>query len=333
MENIIFSSEEQIKSHKQSHEQFDLFDDVTRWPKKPYCSDDLEFGIFPRSLKSAITKKYIQANPPHLRVWSIFDLDYAGAAVKWEDENLPPPNWATVNKDNGHAHLVYGLRAPVLVESPDARQAPIRYLNAVESAFRAKLNGDAGYSGLITKNPAHPLWRTLRGPAVYYDLSDLAEYVDLEKFKARLGAKVEEIGLGRNVTLFDFLRHWAYRHVRPYLGRGLAGWNEWMNTCNIKALERNGEFSAPLDGREVWHIAKSVAKWTYSRFDIEASDERFSERQSLRGKKSGEARLLVSENKRATARLMHAKGIKQQTIAEELSVSRMTIHRWVSDVT
>lgn len=46
-----------------------------------------------------------------------------------------------------------------------------------------------------------------------------------------------------------------------------------------------------------------------------------------------EARLLVSENKRATARLMHAKGIKQQTIAEELSVSRMTIHRWVSDVT
>jgi hypothetical protein len=154
---------------KSSPQQFDLFADKSRWPKKPYCTDDLETGIRPRSLVSAIQKKYIQANPPHLRVWTIFDVDYPGAAVAWEDVNLPPPSWATINRSNGHAHLVYGLRAPVLVESIDARQAPIRYLNAVEAAFRAALKADSGYSGLITKNPAHPLWKLLRGPSDHYD--------------------------------------------------------------------------------------------------------------------------------------------------------------------
>ena len=54
-------------------------------------------------------------------------------------------------KTNGHAHLVYGLRVPVLTSSMEARQAPLRYLNAVEAAFRAKLDSDDGYSGLITK--------------------------------------------------------------------------------------------------------------------------------------------------------------------------------------
>ena len=37
----------------------------------------------------------------------------------------------------------------------EARQAPLRYLNAVEAAFRAKLDSDDGYSGLITKKIQH----------------------------------------------------------------------------------------------------------------------------------------------------------------------------------
>lgn len=318
----------QEKSISQAFQQ-DLFD-PNRWPKKPYCSDNLESGIFPRSLASAIKKTYIQANPPHLRVWSIFDLDYEGAAMAWDSANLPPPSWATINRQNGHAHLVYGLRAPVLVASLEARQGPIRYLNAVESAFRAKLNGDSDYGGLITKNPAHPLWKLLKGPADYYDLSDLAEYVDLTKFKAKTGAKVLEIGLGRNVTLFDFLRYWAYASVRKYKGAGLSGWNAFMSDTNNKALERNCDFPTPLDPREVWHVAKSVARWTYTNFDVESSDQRFSALQAERGKRSGKARLLASEDKRVTARLMHAAGSSSRTISSELEVNQSTIIRWLA---
>jgi hypothetical protein len=307
----------------------DLFEDVNRWPRRPYCTNDLAEGLRIRSLSSALRQRYIQANPPHLRVWSIHDVDRPGAAIAWETAGLPPPSWAATNRMNGHAHLVWGLRAPVLVEGLGARDAPMRYLCAVESMMRARLQADTGYSGLITKNPSHPLWRTLRGPVQAYDLEDLAEYLpDIEKHFPRR-RRVEEVGLGRNVTLFDRLRHWAYRHVREYRGGGLQGWNAWLSSCNSRALIYNGDFQVPLLGREVWHIAKSVAKWCWQRFDEKASDARFSQLQAYRGRKGGRAKGLANEDKRATARLMASKGMTQRAIAGELGIDKMTVNRWL----
>ena len=327
-------------------EQLTLFE-PHRWPRRPYCSDDLEAGVRIRSLRQAITKPYIQANPPHLRVWSIHDVDkgYAdpdaghlrgSAVLAWEEAGLPPPSWAAVNRQNGHAHLVWGLSAPVLVDGMGARDAPLRYLCAIEALFREKLGADPGFSGLITKNPAHPLWKTLRGPQLLYELWELADALpDIEKYRPKRG-RVEEIGLGRNVELFDHLRHWAYRNVRQYKGGGLGGWNAWLSLVNSKGLVRNGDFTHPLDGREVWHVAKSVAKWTYQRFDIEASDARFSKLQAHRGqlggKASGQARKAASEDKRASARIMAAAGMSQRAIAEELGVSVGSVNAWLRDV-
>ena len=107
-------------------------------------------------------------------------------------------------------------------------------------------------------------------------MPELAEYVDLTRFTPKRNKNPEEIGLGRNVTLFDELRKWAYRQVKKYKADG--GYKEWLDACNAWALNRNGEFKAPSgppDKREVWHIAKPVAKWTWTRFDIAASDKRF----------------------------------------------------------
>jgi hypothetical protein len=308
-----------------------LFGCADRLPRRPYCADDLSDGLRIRSLAQALTKPYIQINRPYLRVWSIFDVDRPGAAVAWEDAMLPPPAWAAVNRDNGHAHLVYGLSAPVLVDSPDMRQAPLRYLCAVEAAFRAKLEADSGYSGLITKNPAHPLWRVLRGPQRGYELGELAEWVDLPKHLPR--RKPEQIGLGQNVTLFDWLRQYAYRQIRHYKG-DVRNFVLWQSHLNSAALERNGDFQHPLDGREVWHICKSVAKWTWRRFDIDASDARFSALQAHRGRQGGVAsglsRAAASEDKRASARLMRASGMTQQAIADALGVPRRTVSYWLS---
>lgn len=309
--------------------ELDLFDS-DRWPRKPYCSDDLSSGVYIRSLQSAIKKPYIQANPPHLRVWSIYDIDRPGGAIAWEDANLPPPSWAAANRENAHAHLVWGLSAPVLVDSPDMRQGPLRYLCAVEAVFREKLQADQGYAGLITKNPAHPLWRTLRGPQLAYDLGDLAEWVDLTKHIPK--RKPEEIGLGRNVTVFEWLRHYAYRKIKAYKQES-RNFVLWQSHLNNKALERNGDLQTPLDGREVWHIAKSVSKWTWSKFYITASDDRFSKLQAYRGQQGGKAsgavRFAASEDKRASVRIMAAKGMTHGVIAGELGVSRRTILRWL----
>lgn len=271
-------------------EQSDFFD-PSRWPKRPWCTNSFEDGLRIRSLKQALTKVYLQANPPHLRVWSIYDVDRPGGAWAWDDANLPHPSWITVNRENAHAHLVYGLSAPVLTSSMEARQAPLRYLNAMETAFRALLRADDGYSGLITKNPAHPLWRTLRGPITAYELGELADWVDLERYKPRQGVKVAEVGLGRNVTVFDFVRLWAYKNVRKFKGVQ-GGFVLWQKAVLDRCGARNGDFAQPMDHREIYHIAKSVAKWTWSRFDLEASDKRFSELQAFRRRSKGARAIL-----------------------------------------
>jgi len=306
----------------------DLFEDRERWPRKPYCSDDKTARNI-RSLASAIKRPYIQANPPHLRIWSIYDVDRPGGAIAWEDAGLPPPSWAAANRANAHAHLVWGLVAPVLVDSPDLRQGPLRYLCAVEAAFRERLQADQGYSGLITKNPSHPLWRTLRGPQMAYELGDLAEWVELPKFLPK--RRPEEIGLGRNVTVFEFLRHYAYRHIRHYKG-DVRNFVRWQSHLNGKALERNGDLQNPMDGREVWHIAKSVAKWTWRSFDIEASDARFSALQAHRGRLGGMAKGKANEENRLAARVMAAKGLSQRAIADALAVSQKSISNWLKPV-
>lgn len=310
--------------------QLDLFDDKARWPKKPYCTQALEWGVRPRTLKGAMRRPYIQANPPHLRVWSIYDVDRPGAALAWQAGiGLPPPSWAAVNPENKHAHLAWGLNVPVLVESPEARSAPIKYLCAIEQAFRERLQSDRGYGGLITKNPAHPMWRTFRGPTEYYELRYLAEWVDLRKYLPKQGVKVEEIGLGRNITLFEFLRKWAYVAVRKE--REMRNYVLWQAKVYDRALERNADFVQPLNFKEAHHIAKSVTKWVW-KTDANA-ESKFLARQAWKGAKggkaSGEARLLASEDKRVTARLMRAAGRTQANIAQELGVTDRTIRTWL----
>ena len=308
-----------------THPQMDLFADPGRWPKKPYCSEDLTCTRI-RSLVHALKHPYIQANPPHLRVWSIYDIDRAGGGLAWEENNLPPPAWATINKENGHAHLVWGLRAPVLVEAADARRAPMRYLAAVESAFREKLQADQGYAGLLTKNPSHPLWWTLRGPdsAQFYDLADLAEWVDLPRHMPKQGVNPEQIGLGRNCILFDWLRQWAYKGVRKFRGERVT---PWKNAVLERAQARNADFPMPLSTQEVGHIAKSVAKWVWARDAM--AEQSFLKRQQWKGEQSGKARLAKSEDKRSSARLMRSVGLSSRAIAEQLQVNQSTVIRWL----
>ena len=302
--------------------------DQTRWPRRPYCTDDLSAGLKIRDLRRAITCPYIQANPPHMRIWSIHDVDRPGAAIAWEHVNLPPPAWAATNRENAHAHLVWGLSAPVLTDNPDARQAPIRYLAAIESMMREMLGADPGFCGLITKNPAHEMWRILRGPRMHYELGELAEYLPgIEKHRPKRGS--ESIGIGRNITLFRTLRKWALPAIRPFWGGGIRAWNAWMDASYQRALIINADLfgGRMLDEREVWHIAKSVGKWVWRNTTAAG----FKEYQSAMGKRSGAARLAKSADQRAEARIMRASGGSTRQIAKDLGVNQSTVARWCAD--
>lgn len=265
--------------------QLDLFQ--THLPKRLRCGDEKHAPLI-RTQKHALRRKYIQVNPPWLRAFIVLDLDYEGSALAWYDENMLPPLWTSMNMLNAHSHIAYGINAPVLLGHHD-RQKPMRYLAAVESAMRAKLRGDPGYSGLITKNPIHSHWRNCwnhSGMGVY-DLADLADCLDLPKHAPK--AKPEQVGVGRNVDTFDHIRHLSYREVRAWKrahGRGAyIYWQKWLYDSTLDYT--GNEHATPLDHRECHWIAKSVAHWTWTKFDVEASDKRFSALQSFRGKQGG----------------------------------------------
>ncbi|MGN4153718.1 replication initiation protein [Burkholderia gladioli] len=248
---------------------------TTRLPRRPYCSNDPASGLLVRPAATALQQRHIQSNAPLEVAWLVFDLDHAGAAFAWEQANLPPPTFTVVNPQNAHAHVFYGLLAPVCM-SDAARSAPIRYAAAVQAAFIAKLRADPGYAGLIAKNPLHDAWRVLSVPKLY-DLGELAEYVDLPK---HLPKRIE-VGLGRNCTLFDLLRRWAYQWAREYQRNGASS-EQWQAAVLGQAQALN-DFPVALTFGEVKATARSVARWTWSHF----SDAAFSAIQSARGRRGG----------------------------------------------
>lgn len=245
-------------------------------PSRPYCSNDLEQGLIIRPGALALEHRYIQPNPPTARRWLIFDVDRPGAAFSWEDGHLPAPTIITTNPTNGHAHILYGITVPV-VTTEAGRAAPLRYAAAVEAAFSEGLGSDRGYSGLITKNPFSPAWNILT-PGKLYELGELAEWVDLNSRRARR----EVVGLGRNCTLFDDLRRWAYQHLDKHQG----GFDSWLQALQRRAEALN-TFPQPLPTQEVSGIAKSVSRWVWTRYKGRLPDQQFSARQAARGRQGG----------------------------------------------
>ena len=261
----------------------ELFND--RLPHKPYFSDDLHFGVRIAGKERAILAKYIQFNQPHAMFWLGFDVDRTGAAIDWSDRNAPAPTLTITNPENGHAHLLYALETPVRT-APDGKMKPLRYAAAVENALRKKLEADAGYSGLICKNPNHGHWKIAVWQPELYTLDWLADSLDLNAANDK--EIVSDYGLGRNCTLFDKTRKWAYRAIR----QGWPEFEQWLKACYERASAYNLQFSAPLDEKEIHGIAKSIAKWTFinlteSSFNDFVRVTHTSDVQTLRGIASG----------------------------------------------
>jgi hypothetical protein len=253
-------------------------------PRKPYCSDDLLYGLRILPQAQAMLKRYIQPNPPHSTYCMVFDVDRAGAAIDWADRNCPAPNLTLMNLLNARAHLAYLFETGIST-APDANIAPLKYAAAVERSLCSKIGGDFGYANLVCKNPNHADWRVTQWQPHLYTLDWLADYLDLSAANAPL---IESTyGLGRNCTIFEKTRKWAYRAIR----RGWPAFAQWFAACFERAMGYNVQFPVPLSEPEVKAIAKSIAKWTHRRFTEKAFADYVArthtpEMQAARGRKS-----------------------------------------------
>lgn len=307
-----------IEEEKQT--QLNLF--ASSLPAKPYCSDDLDFGLLIRQAKTAIKKRYIQHNKPTTQKWLVFDCDYANALEIADEQHLPCPNIAVINRKNGNSHLLYSLEVGVH-KTEVARVKPLLYAAKIQYALKIALKADLGYVDLVCKNPFNAHWLTYPARKNSYDLAELADYLTLPD---KLPKRAYEQGLGKNCQLFENLRRWAYREVLKY--RLTSNFEAFKDTVFCQGIAFN-QFPKPLSIAEVKATAKSIAKWTWQHYTGRVSDEEFSLVQAGRGKLGGLAKGQANEENRATARLMASKGMKQQAIADELKVSQMTISRWL----
>jgi len=294
-----------------------------RFPTHAFATDDLMHGLRMYPKERALRKALVQHNFRHSLSWLVYDLDSETAVLDWDDRFAPAPNIITVNRDNGHAHLFYGLETPVH-NYQGASEKALRYLASIDVALTGKLGADPGYSKLISKNPLHDTWLTLYMRYELYDLDELADWVDLENFQDRR-RRIPNVGYGRNCTLFEKLRRWAYRERRqPYLSEEM-----FLEAVRNHALAINASFEPPLPHSEVRATAKSVAQWTWRKM----SPEGFIERQTRLGKKgtikAAEKRKAKSEELRSaiceTAK--QCPSLTQEDIAAMFGVTRKTVNK------
>src|SRR5690554_8052484 len=135
------------------------------------------------------------------------------------------------------------------------RQPPRSTLFPYTTLFRS------AYGHFLTKTPYHDKWRTIKGIVVPYDLDELRKPLN-EDLPLRL-VRSEAVGEGRNVTMFDGLRSWAYRERLKH-----NQYDTWLSAC-LKYAEALNLFVCPLPYSEVKSTATSVAKWTWRNINIE----------------------------------------------------------------
>jgi len=301
-------------------QQLDLFANL---PNRPYCMDEKPGYMLVRSKDIAIKKPYLQINPPKKTIYFIFDDDKDDAVWSWFDANLPQPLWTTQNPDNGHCHHCYKLELP-LCTSEFASVKAIKYAQAIYYAYALKMGADLSYSKLITKNPVHPQWRTTFWTKKAYSLDYLADFVDLP---TTLPRKVEMVGLGRNVTLFEKGRIWAYKAVRDYMHYNSS--LEWERAVLAKLHSINDGFQEPLSYVEVKATAKSIAKWVWQRFSYGDFNAVQAKRGAKGGKKGGAVRSAQYEPLRKKAMALKDQGLNNTQIGKQLDVDRKTVRRWL----
>jgi hypothetical protein len=255
-------------------------------------------------------------------LWLAFDIDRPTYPDEAYEMGLPVPNIWIQNPDNRHAHLLYSLSVPIHL-NPDSSPKAQRFAASVDIAMTLKLDADAGYAGLICKNPLHKHWNTHTLNDQSYDLSYLADFVDLDFAKDKR-KNLPEIGLGRNVTLFDRVRMFSYKEVRSHR---TSDFRSFYDTILNKAVAYN-DFRVPLGISEIKSTAKSISKWVWARDG--RAEEAFIKRQSFKGKRSGEARLALSADKREQAIELSKGGMTVREIGELLGVHYSTVSRWVA---
>lgn len=208
----------------------------------------------------------------------MFDLDDEDSYFAHEKANLPKPTITCVNRSNGHAHIAYGLRAPIC-RSENANINIYHYFQDIRLGYTRRLGADVGYSALLFKNPFHSQWES-EWTNYLYDLGELDDYLEKEDKKYIKVCPELNPTLGRHCFLFELVRHFAYSNLFKYKKEN--NWNGFHEIVQNFAFEHNAEFIPPMRYDEVNGIVNRICHWAWRNMNIKA----YSKKQSTLGKKA-----------------------------------------------
>ena len=234
-----------------------LQDFYTHLNEAVMTTDDFTEGTRFRKREKVAQFSYCGLNPMY-RAYMSFDLDFPGAARRFEDVQVPVPTIITTNRVNGHCHYLYRLVTPVAFHE-SSRTEPQDYFDAIQNEMTRLLRADVAFTHTLTKNPLHDRWvvETFSGK---YHLSDFTEYFDLPSRHKATPLSNTCVTRGRNDKLFHTLRYWAYRQVANYSSEeGL------FVALQHQAGLINVDFPTPLPFAEIQATTKSMAKWVWKK--------------------------------------------------------------------
>lgn len=307
-------------------------------PFLPRCSED-KTATRVRPREYAISYPYMQVNRQGMVSWLVFDLDHSNPMI-WEDRGLPAPNLIVRNRTSSSSHLFYAI--PPVCTSAKGRSKPIAYMKAVRDAFAARLEADLNYhGGPVAKTPGHPWWDTTELHATVYDLSKLAEFVDLAPANPwGKQVRVLDVSHSRHCILFEELRHYAYSIVNGERERG--SFEAFSLRLAAYAHNKNSfaklGFASDLAQSSLRATVRSVARWTWDVYKGSGGCHRgvmaldstlpLNERQRLAALRTHDVRHKATESTiRAACRNLQALGrrLTQAAVGQAAKLSRQTV--------
>lgn len=324
---------------------------ITHLPQIMLCSSSLKTEE-PRSYQLekhiALKNEHIQAN--HKNIWHFIIIDDdVNSPDAYLDLPVPVPNMIVFNPDSGHCQRWYFLKNGVSRTYWAKRSIQDYYLNTLFK-LTALYNGDAFYNGMLARNPFHHKHICLYPRLETYTLKELnndmgisqSDYEKGNLYKSdaylliqdycRKNRKLSEnMGLGRNCTIFDILRFKAYKIQYEY---GTEA--DFAIDLKFEAQKINQDYFSQdqLSDNELKHIANSIARYCFKRGHSSQSGKSFSERQKVRGTKGGESRSgnYAIARKKCFDLYTQEPSLKVSEIAQECRVSERTIRNYIKEI-
>ncbi len=309
-------------------------------PRRPTVAHELKDGCWQADRREACAAPYIVLNSRTHLNWLTVDIDVRTTIDAFLDRvdtlGLPMPAFVVQNgipRDDaepvvGRLHATWLLSTPVQ-RGERGRSRPQAFANRILRALTRALGGDPGFTNTLVKNPlatgtnAKPTRTTwLGGRAV--DLFELADRLDLSDPPRRRAA---DRGLGRNVTLFDATRAYAYAIVDAM--REKARKPAFAAAVQAHATGLNLDTPRPLGAREVQTVVDSVVDWTWLHYrgrtkkaGTSADGRRHAGKRRLVGRRDGVLALVLRK-----ARLGEI--FTPESLAAETQIPLRTIQRYM----